>query len=265
MTAKERRTRLRRAGEPDDRDHRPAEQPLQLLAVLAARAPVAEHLPEHGDEPEGDERDRQDAVSGGRAGRRERALSVDPDVPGTHRGHVLPGVADKHDRADREVGPDHPAPAPRQTAVGEERDRQRQQDDQPDPARRQERSHARKRQVVPLAVVHDRVAPGVGREQEGERQPEQDPADRIARLPPRDDVADDPERHQRQPRDLAWLTMVSGTRRPSGARSRRRARARGDASRSRPARASGRRADSRSRRSRNLDREPFRERYGADG
>jgi len=47
--------------------------------------------------------------------------------------------------------------------------------------------------VIAPVVVQNRIRPAVGREQERERRREQDPADRIARLAPRDDVADDAE------------------------------------------------------------------------
>ena len=104
-----------------------------------------------------------------------------------------PRVAPDH----RQVGPQHWAPARRrEPPVGEQQDREPEQDDGRRPGIFQQQGDRAKRQAVAQTVSQQRIGRGIRREQlEASGGGEQDPADRVAGLPADDDEAHCREEH----------------------------------------------------------------------
>ncbi len=134
--------------------------------------------------------------SGTRRG--ELALRVDLDPP---CGDAIRGPASSSSRRRSrrcEVAPERPAPAGREPAVGEERNRQREEDDQPHPGARRGKKDgdaAERQPVVAVPVAENGVLRSIVRCGDCEGQQQQDRADRVPRLAPCDECPDDPERN----------------------------------------------------------------------
>jgi hypothetical protein len=100
--------------------------------------------------------------------------------------------------AQDDVGGHRPAPALGELAVGEERNRQRHEQNQPEPPGRKEDRNPSKWQPVPATTVRaDRIETEIGAEDGCEGECEQDPADRVARDPSSEHHADECERCDR--------------------------------------------------------------------
>ena len=107
-------------------------------------------------------------------------------------------VDDEHGH-ERDVRAKRPAPQPGDPAVGEEEDGQRQKHEHRRPALGEEDGEPREREAVVVDVVRaDGVEAGVRAAGRGDRDREQDPADRVPRLPARDERADGGERDHQQ-------------------------------------------------------------------
>ena len=189
--------------EAEHRERASGQQPFQLLSPVTARAAVQDDLaddPRERDREE-DEHDDGEAGAAAAAGAEllELAGGVDPDrVLGEGaeiRDHEM---ADQHGH-EHDVRPERPTPWSRDLAVGEEEDRQRQEHEHRRPPLGQEDGEPRERKAVVVDVVGtDGVEAGVGAVGRGHGDREEEPADRVPRLPARDERADGGERDHQQ-------------------------------------------------------------------
>ena len=203
-----------REEEADHRERASGQQPLQLLAPVTARAAVEDDLADDPRERDREEEEHDDGEAGAAAAAAaellELAGGVDPDrVLGEGAEVRDHEVADQHGH-ERDVHPERPTPPPRDLAVGEEEDRQRQEHEHRGPPLSQEDGEPRERKAVVIDVVGaDGVEAGVGAVGRSDGDREEEPADRVPRLPARDERTDGRERdHQQQLPDPAEGELV---------------------------------------------------------
>ena len=202
-----------REEEADHRERASGQQPLQLLAQVTPRAAVEDDLADDPRERDRDEEEHDDGEAGvvaAAAELLELAGGVDPDRVLGEGAEVRDHEVADQDGHERDVHPERPTPPPRDLAVGEEEDRQRQEHEHRRPPLGQEDGEPRERKAVVVDVVGtDGVEAGVGAVGRSDGDREEEPADRVPRLPARDERADGRERdHQQQLPDPAEGELV---------------------------------------------------------